>query len=608
MRLTAKWTWLLAGLLAAPLLSPAGDTTNILVQVEATALADAVAPPVDRGTTPAFVAGLPGVSLRSQGYAAPQADLSIRGAAFSSSGLLLSGLSLRNPQTEHFQSDLPVPYDVFTAPQLLTGLDQFRTSSGHPAGAVTLNFAPIDDVRRIEAGGGEGTQFGNLRLNHTDPVDNLTTIGESVFAEGASVDRTDGRADNYLNRWSAGAQVQARSGANQFDLLGSYGWRAFGARGFYGAPASLASEEQLAEALVVAAASFDDGTRDPSHLAASWQQTDDQYWLDRANHGLYANHALTDVATIHGDTRRPLGHDWDLDLRLDADEEWLNSSYAGTIPSTDLGTHNRGHVSLAAVPRYTVDDFTFSAGGSLDAFSDDCPAWLPAAGIEWHPGKERRVTLSYTEAVREPSYTELNYNSPGSLGNNGLERQHTRTVELAWRETRSYAEGGLALFAEDGHDLVDWVRQAPGGRWTAANLERVRTYGLVADATVPITRAVTAMFSYQALAKTCDTNVYAGRYVLDYPGQTVRLGVRARLTQDLAFACWQECGFYADNPARSGTDVSLAANAEIRWRMWPQEGVDVAVGVANPWNNSFETYPGQPTAGRRCYASMKRTW
>ena len=63
-----------------------------------------------------------------------------------------------------------------------------------------------------------------------------------------------------------------------------------------------------------------------------------------------------------------------------------------------------------------------------------------------------------------------------------------------------------------------------------------------------------------------------------------------------------------DNPARDGSTVSLAANAELRWQVWPQEGLEVAAGVANPWNDKFEPYPGQPVAGPRGYASMKRTW
>ena len=598
----------MSGWLAAPLLAISGETSNIVVQVEATVLVDAVAPPINRGSAPAFITGLPGVSLRSQGYAEPQADLSIHGAPFSSSGLMLAGLALHNPQTEHFQSDLQVPYDVFGVPQLLTGLDQFRLSSGHPAGSVALDFAPIDGQRRIEIGGGNGDQFGNFRLNRFDTTDDSIAIGEGVFGEAASVDRTDGYSDNYLNRWSSGAQAQVRGNGNQFDLLGTYGWRDFGAQGFYGTPSLFPAEEQVAESLVTAAATIDNAKPDktPSHITAGWQQTDDQYWLYRDNHDFYANHTLSDSAGLHGDTALALADPLDLNLRADAEEEWIDGTHAPL--GSGLGTHERGHTSLAAIPQYTVGELTFSAGGSFDAFSDDASAWLPTAGIAWHPSDTRRVSLSYTEAMREPSYTELFYLSPGSIGNSSLERQHTRTIELAWREKQPFAEGGITLFAEDGDHLVDWVRTVPNGPWKATNLDHVRTYGLIADAAVPVTRSVDATFSYQALIKTCDTNVYASRYVLDYPEQTIRAGVRARLTDTLAFACWQELAAYADNPARSGTDISLAANAELRWQVWLQKGTELAIGVVNPWNNTFETYPGQPGADRRCYASMKQTW
>jgi iron complex outermembrane receptor protein len=598
-------------LLALPLFAAAADATNIELLVEAAALRDAVAPPMDRGTTPAFVAGVPGVALRSQGYGAPQADLSIRGAAFSSSGLLLSGIPLRNPQTEHFQADLPVPYDVFTEPTLLTGVDQFRTSSGHPAGSVALNLAPLETAQRVEAGGGPGNLFSSLRFCRREALDGGGSLGAAAFAESASVDRTDSRGDNDLARWSAGAQLQATSEANRFDLLGAYGWRRFGARGFYGAPATLPSEEELREALLVGAATLDsiaarDGT--PTRLSASWQQTDDRYWLDRNDHGLYANHTASDIASLHGDTRRDLSQACGLDLRADADAEWMDGRYEGTLPSYGLGRHQRAHLSLAALPRYTVGDWTATAGGSAELFTDDRPGWLPAAAVTWRPSQQRRVTLSYTEALRQPSYTELNYDSPGSLGNNGLDRQRTRTLELAWRETRAGNEGGLALFAEDGENLVDWVRNTPGGRWTAANLENVRTYGLVADAKVPLARSVTLFGSYQVLSRVCSTNVLASRYVLDYPQHTIRLGMQARLLEDLAFACWQECAVYAANPARRGPDTGLAANAELRWQVWSRQGLEVAAGILNPWGSDFETYPGQPPAGRRFYASMRRTW
>lgn len=604
----------IAGMAAAacaqPLTAIADDATGLVVLVEAAAAPGAPAPPAERASAPGFLAAVPGVSLRSQGYDTPQADLSIRGAPFSSSGLLLAGLPLANPQTEHFQCDLPVPADVFAAPQLLTGLDQFRQSAGHPAGSVGLDFAPIGGASRAETGGGAGEQFANIRLCNTEALDARTVLGASAFADWASVDRTDGYDDNYLNRASAGAQAQARREQGEFDLLGAYGVRQFGARGFYGAPASLPAEERVAETLVVGGATFAEGPEDtPGHVTAAWQQVDDDYWLNRTNHDWYANRTLSDVASLHGDACLQADRELAVDLRADAREEWVDGVHTGTYAAPGLGTHARGCASVAAVPRYTLDAVTFSAGGSAEAFTDGRAAWLPAAGVAWQVNPNRKLALAFTEAVREPSYTELNYNSPGSLGNAGLERQETRTLDLSWREKAPEAEGGIAVFAQDGSEMVDWVRQtASSTAWVATNLVHVETLGLLADAAIPVTSGTDLTGSYLALAKASGTGVYASRYVLDYPRHTLRAGVRTRLTSEITLSVQQEAAAYRDNPARAGTDLSLGACAEVRWRVWRRARLEVAAGVYNPWNNRFETYPGQPAAGTRGSLSASRTW
>ena len=66
----------------------------------------------------------------------------------------------------------------------------------------------------------------------------------------------------------------------------------------------------------------------------------------------------------------------------------------------------------------------------------------------------------------------------------------------------------------------------------------------------------------------------------------------------------QEAALYDENPARRGTRLSLGATAELRWQAWRRKGIEAALGVANPWNNRFETYPGQPVAGTRVALSV----
>ena len=599
----------LLGVLCGFTSAVASETTNLEIRVEAARVAGISLPPVERALAPAGLAAIPGVTLRSQGFGAPQADLSIRGAPFSSSGLLVAGLPLRNPQTEHFQFDLPAPLDLFASPVLLTGLDQFLRSPGHPAGSVALAFAPVGNGGRAEAGGGPGEQFADLRASLAQNLDDRTTLGESAFAEGASIDRTDGFQDNYLNRLSGGASLQLRGATGQLDLLGATGWRKFGARGFYGAPPSFPSEEAVSETLVLGSMTFG-GAEEASqrHLSFAWEQTDDQYWLTRANPSLYANHHVSDVYSAHGDALPAINQSLSVGLRADADWQTLKSDYAGTLPGAGLGNRTRGHGSLAVLPQYRQDDFTATWGGSIDAFTSDDPIGLPAAGLTWRPTPGRLLSLSYTESVRQPSYTELNYLSPGSLGNLGLKRQHSRLEEFSWRERGETASGGIALFAEQVRQQVDWVRMAPGGPWTAVNLDSVHTFGLVAEAAVPLSKATDWTCSWTILAKSCDVPVYASRYALDYPRHSLRVGVRTRIRPNLAVSFWQECSLYADNPARTGSDLSVAANAELRWQPGLTPGNSLAVGIVNPWNHDFQTYPGQPGAGTRIYASLCQDW
>ena len=101
---------------------PVPPDTNWVIHVEATPLSSAVRP------GPSLLKEVPGLTVRDQGAGSPQADLSVRGSPFNSTGLLLNGLTLRNAQTEHWHADMPAPDVWFDTPTVLTGLDRFRTA------------------------------------------------------------------------------------------------------------------------------------------------------------------------------------------------------------------------------------------------------------------------------------------------------------------------------------------------------------------------------------------------------------------------------------------------------------------------------------------------
>jgi outer membrane receptor protein involved in Fe transport len=283
------------------------------------------------------------------------------------------------------------------------------------------------------------------------------------------------------------------------------------------------------------------------------------------------------------DTRRTFSEAFSVDLRADGDLE--------TIDSSSLGDHTRSHGSFAVLPNYAVGPLTFTLGGSLDVFSTDSAAWLPAAGVEWALSDDHTLFLSYTEAVRQPSYTELNYNSPSSLGNSGLERQETHTTEFGWKGRADIFSWKTTAFYEQGRNIVDWIRTAPAGRWTSVNLDEVQTWGFSADGHAALTDDTDIGLDLLALKKDCDTSFYASRYAMDYPKLSTGATLRHRFTRDLLVRLRQGFALYEDNPVRQHGDSFADTDAEFQWRLPHLTGFTLGAGVANLFDSDFQLYP-----------------
>ncbi len=559
-------------------------------------------------SVPERAASIPGVRLIHQGLGSPQADLRIRGGAFSSSGFALEGLPLFNPQTEHFHADLPLSPLLADSVQLLTGVEQFRQMSGHASGTVALELAEPEDHAKFDlTAGTDGFFAPAASIGWNRPVPAGGTRGGTVFVEHDQIDQTDGYADNNLSRWTGGALVEQTDAqrTGRAEWLGAFSTRRFGARGFYGAPASMASEEEVSSSLIMAGARSL-SSESPLRVTTAWQHGDDRYWLDRHDRGLYFNHHRTDVVALHADAIPRVSPEWTLPLRGDIHEEWIASDYQGRIPSVGLGNHSRSRLALGAIPEWTRGPVTLSAGMAAEWFDADKPAWLPGFGAAWHPAAGHTVFAGLSTAVRQPSFTELNYDSPGSLGNRNLKRQESVRTETGWQVEDLWNKLGLMVFQDDAHRVVDWIRPDAAARWTAINLDQVRTRGVLVHASRKISESWNLNGEYLGLEKESQDPVFASRYALDYARHELRAGLRFAPTTDCRIGLWQTAAFFRDNPARTDGNTDLESNLEVQLRL-SRLGMTLSGGLANLWDRHFQPLPGQPPAGRQAYLSASVT-
>lgn len=547
---------------------------------------------------------VPGVDIRSQGIAGGQSDLSIRGSGFSAAGLTIGGLALNSPQTEHFNAELPLPASILTSPRVLTGIEQAAAVAGHLSGTVAYDLLPLERRSRLTLGVAErGGYWVDMLAQQPLPA----SVADGVVGVGGfgSLARAYGVdfSDNDVETMCAGGQVQWLGADSRFDLVVGRREKVFGARGYYGVTDAWPAEEKLDDTLL--AASWQRGATDAHYLRATAirRELDDDYALFWSLPGVYRNRHRTVMHSGLLDGRDALGGPFDLVWRVSFAED--------KIRGAGLGNHSRKRGAVSLLPGVALGDWRVAAGARYDSFDDAPDAWLPQAAVMRRLGGGCHVRLSHVQTMRQPSYTELNYESPGSLGNAGLGNQTSTETELA--VTGSVQDGPawrVALFRRRTDRTVDWIRPtADAARWEATDIGTVDTTGVELALDRRFAGGSSLGVHYTWLEREHAARLYASRYALDYASHLLVLVGKVQIGSRVVCEATQGFRAQADNPLREQADEAYPAHVALHVKLPRTPSLQYTLRIANLWDDDFEPFPGQRTASpRRVTAGVTVTW
>ncbi len=545
---------------------------------------------------------IPELDMQVQGIAGGQSDISIRGSSFSGAGVSLQGLALSHAQTEHFHAELPFAVEWFGAPNVLTGFDQSVGSSGFLVGTLDFRVLPITTRRLLQVGISEyNSSWGQIlvqeRLQAGDQA-----VGVGAFAGSAKVNQVD-FPDNDVDVQRAGAQLQwMNTAGDQLDLLFGRQEKTLGVRGYYGVNPDWAGEEEVADTMVYVGGqrSRSSGTM---RAGAYFRSFRDDYRLFWSLPGVFENNHRLDVFGAMLDGRV-----------LVSDARWIDWRFAGSderIRSSALGDFNRQQFALSGIPGLRVGSWQYQLGARLEVFEDDDNSFLPQAALTYFTASGYAVQLAYSESVRQPSYTELNYESPASLGNAGLGNQESATTELIVRGSLPEdVDWKAAVFYRTTRDTVDWIRRDEDAvRWEAENIGTVRAIGWELGGRWRHANGSSIGVYYLGLDQSEHSDVYAGRYVLDYASHLLRFSGRAAIGDRLTLGYNQTLRQQQSNPLREGGRHQYDASMYSTYRLRSHPEVLLMVAVDNIWDDAYQTFPGQETfAGRRVSAGVRAEW
>lgn len=516
----------------------------------------------------------PALDLQQRAPGGFQADLSIRGATWGQTLVLLNGMRLNDVQTGHFNLDLPVPLEAVTGMEVLKGSGSALYGSDAIGGVVNIRTEPIEGREfRILTG------LGNFGTNQQHA---LGTFGGAMWQEELAFTRdlsTGFAPDRDYRNLALSSLTLLKSRLGATSLLFAESDRPYGANQFYGNYPSWERNKSW-----FASAHQDLG--DNTEASFAFRRHTDLFILFRYSPEIYTNRHAAE--SWQGDLRR---HD---KLPGHAVLSYGVEGLAESVASTNLGAHDRkrggGYVfyDIRSVRR-----FSLSAGIREEFYGAGSVVTSPSlSGAAWLSSK-LKLRAAASRAYRLPGYTDLYYHDPANVGNPNLKPESATSYEgglEAWLRPELHAS--VTVFQRRDTNVIDYVRASVNDVWQATNFDKLHFTGVEAATVFEPRPGQHFAVSYSALhGASASAALLQSKYAFNYPVHSAvaewrgslggkflartRLGIVDRL-QRKPYAIWDASASYSTGrirPFLQLTNITSTVYQEIPAVVMPKRGI-----------------------------------
>jgi iron complex outermembrane receptor protein len=514
----------------------------------------------------------PSLDLGERAPGGVQADLSIRGAAFGQTLVLLNGMRLNDPQSGHHNMDIPVPLDSVDRIEVLRGSGSSLYGADAVGGVVNVITEPpqVTEFRLRTALGSDGINQQRAAANIAGKKVSEQLTFARDFSTGFMPDR------DYRNlQFASVTRLATDFGNGSLNL--AYMDHPFGADQFYGPYNSWEDTKTWFAGVQQALGA-------KTSASFSFRRHSDLFVLYRDRPDVYANHHADESEQAAVRRREEMSTTTTLYYGVEAFHE--------SIDSTNLGGHARSRAAAYVSADFrALKRFSLTISAREEIYRTFSGAFTPTvAGGVW-VSPQWKIRASTSRAFRIPSYTDLYYHDPTTQGNPTLRPESAWTFETGadWVPS-ARLRGEITLFDRRVTDGIDYYRLSPDDLWRALNIQNLNFRGWEASLRWTPTPIHTVDFRYTALHGTEDT-VAAGftKYAFNYPTGS---GVFAwQITPRANFVFRTRVG-------------ALARQGQSPYALWdlyaalPRHKVHPYLQVTNTTNTPYQSIPGVLMPGR----------
>ena len=471
----------------------------------------------------------------------------------------------------------------------------------YPTDGARTNTPPANRpplTERIQFNVELGTDHKNEQRLHLEQL--LTdSIGFALFGEHESSQGVD-YDDNDVERKIAGIHLQHHTFDTQLNFVALHQEKEFGARGYYGENAALPAHEKTKDTLLSLTALRGDLNNDYFLGGVSWHEFQSDYSLPTLG---FRNQTRSRISSafFNGRTLEVNGFalGWETDL--------LNEQITG-----DLGDHHRTRGGVSLLPQWKGDKLKIVVGARGEFFTDESSELLPQLGLDYLLSDNLTAFASYSETVRLPTYTERNYNAPGSVGNTALDPQKSAKTEIGLKGIPSETmDWKIAVFHRRSKNTIDWMKATAAGRWKATDIGTLDVYGLETQLGWYPAQNIEMQLSYIWIYKdqeASDIGGYASRYALDYPEHLAKMSLLWHPFQSLELGTTQTLRYQTDNKVRVNGNFGADSSFVVRYTPPCADYATISLLLNNAWDDDFQPLPGQRASERYAGISLTLDW
>jgi hypothetical protein len=562
----------------------------------------------------------PRIDFQSRNITEAQGDVSIRGGIFEGTGFQVGAVTLLDPQTGHYSTELPIAPEMLGKATVLTGADNALYGFNSTAGTIRYDWSEITQGGSTTLGLGDNTlNFQRLHNAWVNPLKGKDgwTLGFEAEVSRSESDGTIAFGDHDFDRTTA--RVQLLGPNSQTDFFAGYQRKFFGWPAMYTANKFInpIEYENIKTRLFVINHRQNYSDNNFIEFTATHRRNSDTYQLDAVSRT--SGNPFTYIAT-HETKVSALGLNGFHQLNSKLGIRYAGQLTADTIDSTALKNATRSYLKFSVLPEYQIasnsnEELTFGIGCSFDDSNRDDAQFSLISNLKWQAthanGNSESISLSYSEASQVAGYTAIGDAQGGPfLSNEDLNREQSQTLELAGRIQRENYKFEGAVFYRWDNDLVDWTYSNGDPFARSATGVDLETFGIELIASKRWD-AIEAIASYTFLEKDEDYGqaaIDASFYALNYAKHRITLGAIWTPNSVVQVRIDNEWRSQEANALRTSDNEALLTHIGLSIFPPNYKGLELFAAVNNAWDDDFQDVPGTPGQGSQVSCGATYRW